>query len=398
MSDPRVSVIVPVHNSEKYLEECLDSILAQTERDIEVICVDDGSTDSSPEILAGYAERDNRLRIIAQECRGAGAARNRGLAEASGTYLSFLDSDDFFEPEMLETAADKLEATGADVVVFETLIYDETRKANRLATWNLRWASIPSEEPFTWREMQGNVFLAFANCAWNKLFRREFVERNGLRFQEISRANDLFFSCSSIALATGICALRKPLVHYRTATGTSLQATKDRDPLAFWEAVKGLRALLVNRGLYEELESSFLDHALDTITYNADSLKTLEGLEELRALVVEHAEPILGLLKRPAEQFADAAQLSQYRSLCTANLTDYLFWRVKEVMRSREQAYWYNDQNAEAARMLRRELREVQSTKESLNDELERIKASTSFRVGLRLTAPARFLKDRLTQ
>ena len=98
----KVSVILPVYNGETYLSECLDAILGQTLKEIEVICVNDGSTDRSPEILREYAARDSRIRVIDQENTGAGAARNNGMAQARGEYLSFLDADDFFEPQMLE--------------------------------------------------------------------------------------------------------------------------------------------------------------------------------------------------------------------------------------------------------------------------------------------------------
>ena len=103
MSNPIVSVIVPVHNAEKYLEQCLESILGQTLGDIEVICVNDRSTDGSAVILDSFAEKDPRLSVLQSPGLGAGGARNIGLRAAKGKYLSFLDADDFFEPDMLVT-------------------------------------------------------------------------------------------------------------------------------------------------------------------------------------------------------------------------------------------------------------------------------------------------------
>ena len=116
--DLKVSVIVPVYNGEKYIEECMDSIVGQTLREIEIICVDDGSTDGSPEILERFRRQDKRVRLISQENAGAGAARNRGFKEAGGEYLSFLDADDFFEPDMLETAYRKAKEQKAQILVF----------------------------------------------------------------------------------------------------------------------------------------------------------------------------------------------------------------------------------------------------------------------------------------
>ena len=97
-----VSVIIPVYNLEKYLKQCLESVVSQTLKDIEILCVNDGSTDSSLEILEEYASRDTRIRIINQENHGAGNARNTGLNIAAGEYLYFLDGDDYIENKTLE--------------------------------------------------------------------------------------------------------------------------------------------------------------------------------------------------------------------------------------------------------------------------------------------------------
>lgn len=110
-----VSVIVPVCNVETYLEQALNTLKSQTLCDIEVICVDDGSTDSSRSIIEGYCERDARFRLMAQNNRGAALARNRGLGEASGKYVIFLDSDDFFEPTLLQRMYERIEEYGADI-------------------------------------------------------------------------------------------------------------------------------------------------------------------------------------------------------------------------------------------------------------------------------------------
>ena len=116
----KVSVIIPVYNAEKYLKQCLNSICRQTLQEIEIICVDDGSTDNSLNILQEYTNADPRIQVLTQKNQGAGAARNYGLRTARGLYLSFLDADDFFEPNMLEEAVNTIELYSADFVVFES--------------------------------------------------------------------------------------------------------------------------------------------------------------------------------------------------------------------------------------------------------------------------------------
>ena len=118
-NNPKVSVIIPVYNTEKYLRECLDSVVNQTLRDIEIICVDDGSTDNSLAILREYETKDSRIKVLTQENINAGAARNKGLSEATGEFLSFLDSDDFFEPDAIERMYECAKSRNAEIVVYQ---------------------------------------------------------------------------------------------------------------------------------------------------------------------------------------------------------------------------------------------------------------------------------------
>ena len=131
----KVSVIIPVYNVEPYLKQCMDSVVGQTLKDIEIICVDDGSTDGSLDILKEYATEDSRIQIIEQKNAGAGAARNNGMRHATGKYLSFLDSDDFFEPRMLEKAYDLAEKDQADFVAYKSDQYHTEKKQFVSADW-----------------------------------------------------------------------------------------------------------------------------------------------------------------------------------------------------------------------------------------------------------------------
>lgn len=113
---PKISVIIPVYNVEKYLPECLDSVLAQTFQDFEIICVNDGSQDSSPDILKTYAEKDKRIRLITQANQGQAIARNRGLGEAEGKWISFMDADDILPPFALQILYDLALQTQVPIV------------------------------------------------------------------------------------------------------------------------------------------------------------------------------------------------------------------------------------------------------------------------------------------
>ena len=123
---PQISVIVPVYNVEPYLPQCLDSVLAQTFEDIEIICVDSISTDASPQILQAYAQKDPRVKVFAlTDIRGLGRGRNRGLDEACGKYVFFLDSDDFLAPEALEVLYQTAERENCDAVCCTNYTYQD---------------------------------------------------------------------------------------------------------------------------------------------------------------------------------------------------------------------------------------------------------------------------------
>ena len=128
MSEIKVSIVMPVYNVQSYLDECLDTLQNQTLKEIEIICVDDGSTDLSPEILKKHQKADSRIKIITQHNSGAAVARNKGFEQVQGEYVLFLDSDDFYKDNMLEVAYKKACASKADITVFRTDEYDAQKK------------------------------------------------------------------------------------------------------------------------------------------------------------------------------------------------------------------------------------------------------------------------------
>ena len=122
---PKVSVIIPVYNSEKYISECLDSVLNQTFKDIEIICIDDGSTDKSFDILNRYNIKEKRITLLTQKNLGQSVARNKALEIAKGEYIYFLDSDDYIEPNLIEECIKKLDETQEGLICFNTEVVGE---------------------------------------------------------------------------------------------------------------------------------------------------------------------------------------------------------------------------------------------------------------------------------
>ena len=268
----KVSVIVPVYNAQDYLEQCIVSILEQTLQEIEVICVDDSSTDRSLEILKKYEKEDSRMRVLTQPNSGAGAARNRGLSQASGEYLSFLDADDFFEPDMLELAYAKAKEDRADMVVFKSDQYHTDSDQFVQVAWTLREKEIPPYTPFNHRQMTDNIFKVFVGWAWDKLFSREFVEKHHLTFQEQRTSNDMLFVFSAVALAKRITIVPKVLAHQRRDAKDSLSKTRENSWHCFYDALTALRQRLTDEGLFPETEKDFINYALHFSLWNLRTL------------------------------------------------------------------------------------------------------------------------------
>lgn len=314
MQIPKVSVILPCYNGEKYLRQCLDSILNQTLGDLELICVDDGSTDRTPEILREYERKDPRVRILVQSNGGAGAARNNGLDHAKGEFLSFLDADDFFEPQMLEEAVKAAESNRADYVVFGADRFEMESDRFVQVPWTIQRQDLPPYMPFSYRQLTGNVFLSFVGWAWDKLYRRSFVEEKNLRFQEQRTTNDMLFVFSGLITAKRIAVVDKVLAHQRRGVGDSLSVTREKSWHCFYDALTALRQRLEQEGIFWELEQDYINYALHFSLWHLNSLAEPSHSKLKKKLLEEWFED-LGIAGKPASYFWSREEYAQYQKL-----------------------------------------------------------------------------------
>ena len=211
----RVSVIVPVYQVEAYLAKCLDSILAQTFTDFELILVDDGTRDDCPRIMTRYAAMDARIRCIHKENGGLSSARNAGLDIARGEYIAFVDSDDTVEPTMLADAVAAAQRTGAQLVIYKDRLVTEDGVQN---------ACLPMKDETLDIDQMGlaNYFYRYwmpyvhGQEAWCRLYRRDIIEQNHLRYAPNDEifAEDTLFSAMYLMHVHTLAALTKPYVNY----------------------------------------------------------------------------------------------------------------------------------------------------------------------------------------
>lgn len=310
----QVSVIIPVYNAEKYLSKCLESVMSQTLQEIEIICVDDGSSDRSLEILKECQEKDGRIKVIAQQNAGAGAARNRGLREASGEYLSFLDADDFFESDMLAEAFETAEKYQADFVVFNSDQYHMDKECFVEVPWVLRMKDIPPYMPFTYRQLTDNVFKTFVGWAWDKLYRRSFVMEHDLWFQEQRTSNDMLFVFSALVVAKRIAIVDKVLAHQRRGGSESLSVTREKSWHCFHDALSALKKRLADEGIFWELEQDYINYALHFSLWHLNSLaEPTHQLLENKLRVEWFAE--FGITDKPESYFYNRKEYAQFAQL-----------------------------------------------------------------------------------
>ena len=223
---PIVSVIIPSYNAADYIAQTLESVLAQTLTDIEVIVVDDGSTDNTRNIVADFANKDPRLMLVEQANQFAGVARNNGMSKARGKYLYFLDADDYIESNALEELVNAIEQHGADIAIAKSEGFDNTTGD----TWTIDGAlnGVDFDRPVAHAEYCDRLFQSFIGWPWDKLFRKEFIDKTALTFQPLRTTNDALFVFCALALADTIVCLDSVLFHHRTNNKNSLEGSRSK--------------------------------------------------------------------------------------------------------------------------------------------------------------------------
>lgn len=274
----KVSVIIPVYNAEKYLRECLESVVNQTLKEIEIICVDDGSTDGSLAILHEYEAKDRRVRILTQKNQYAGIARNHGMKIAQGEYFAFWDSDDLFELNALEEMYRHAIKTEADICLCGSDRFDTVSMQRESMPWMLNLKDV-KQEPFCARDVN-SIFQVTAPAPWSKLFSAAFIRLHDLHFQDTVRINDMYFVYSALALAEKIVYIDKAFIHYRSGQTVNLQSGVTKTPDICCTVHRAICSRLKDESIWNDVKASFYQCVMKNLAYNFKLVENSPGSKQ----------------------------------------------------------------------------------------------------------------------
>jgi len=253
MTDPLVSIIVPVYNVENYISECVESIQKQTYQNLQILLIDDGSTDQSGIMCDAYAEKDRRIRVIHQPNRGLVAARKRGLADAGGKYIGFVDGDDCITPDMYQALTDRMETSGADFVHSGYLEKGGKKAAGVKGVINL--AGRDRKYKFLKDAVLGTGSY-ISPSIWSKLFKADLIKKSYMQVPDANQyGEDLINLCICVMESSKAVLMNAAYYHYRVRKGSlSNRETIDsfKDTVKMYESICGI---LESYGYAQELKS-----------------------------------------------------------------------------------------------------------------------------------------------
>jgi glycosyltransferase involved in cell wall biosynthesis len=323
----KVSVIMPVFNAGEYLSRAAHDVLAQSLEEIELICIDDGSTDDSVRVMNEMQRRDGRVKIITGKNEGASAARNKGLLEASGEYVIFLDADDFYEKDLLKKLYNTAVEHSLDIAVTKFDIYNEDKDQ----------FSPAADEPHSYIFSPGvvtskgehpqHILQSTSGYVWNKLFRMEFLRNKEITFDpELYVFEDVYFVSTAISLAERVERIDDVLIHHRVYSEQSrarlFRKYYSQVPVLY----KKIKDFLMRHGMYIPLAKSYLNLSA-TRCFKIYNLLWADGKERFwNTLHKEYAEEF-GWYRFEKEEF-DSPEV--YEFVANVGLYTYSQYTARE--------------------------------------------------------------------
>lgn len=324
LKEIKISVIMPIYNAGEYLSRAIGDVLSQTLTDIELICVDDGSTDNSASIIEKYKRIDSRVSSVRQNNAGPSIARNKGLEFVTGKYIIFLDADDMYEPTLLQTLYEVAERDNLDVAVARFDIYNESEN-KYITPIDEPHSSIFSPDVVTSKNEHPNYILSSTTgYVWNKLIRSAFLSDKKITFDpDLYVFEDVHFVCSLMALAERVERIDGVLIHHRVYSEQS-RATLFRKYYGQMPVVyKKIRSFLMHHGMYIPLKIGYLNFSAGRC-YKHYNLLWADGKERLWNMLHYGAAAELDWLSHEKSAFESMEVCEFVANVALYNYEEYM--------------------------------------------------------------------------
>ena len=326
---PEVTIIIPIYNASAYIKQCLASDSGQTFRALEILRLDDCSTDDSVEIIRQAAVKDRRIRLmISSRNAGAGAARNKGIELARGKYFFFLDADDFLAPQAIEALYDCAEKQALQLCFCSYAVYDQTagnirKGGNTTESFLERYRG----RTFSWAEVQRFFYQNMFCVPWNRLYQTEFVRNSPIRFPHLKNSEDLFFgeALPVLAVRMGITGLRTPSVYYRVGRPGQVSSTLRNYPHCMTQSLGLLYEFLLAAHRLEGMEKSYHSTALAMLLFSAMA----SGEPDLMVqYITKHGFRQTGMSGLGVEDFANRADYKSYCEFLAVRIAHFDYYAI----------------------------------------------------------------------
>ena len=411
----KVSILLPVYNSEKYLSECLESIRCQTFEDYELICYDDGSSDGSAAILDEYAQNDSRCRVIHAENGGLPHARNTMLRLSSGDYIMYIDADDRYVPQTVESAYNRIFETGADITVFNA--WDFEGVSGELINHQYIFKSIlPKGCEAVSAKMNPviDLFKFTSMVCWNKIYKKSLLTKQLVYFDEDLRSHtDVYFSAVTRLLADKITWTDKRLYRYRRSSMGSLKNINEGSLNAPLDSYVSAKNRLLEAGLLENKDHLryFNLKAFSVFRFNIEFTDSYNTYVAMCKFMQEKGIKSLGLEQENQDYFSDEWDGKFFQHIKEGRWDDFLLElykynhikllkqeQLKSKAKQSEAKAKENEskakENEAKAKHNEAEARENEAkAKRDLHkktEELEKLKNSRSYKLGNAIAKPWR--------
>lgn len=407
---PEVSVIIPAYNAEKYIEQCIRSVLDQTLTDFELIVVDDGSTDSTPDKVRELAGEDERVSLILQQNQYAGVARNNGMSHASGKYLYFLDADDYIAPNLLESMVARMVKTAADVVVCRSRHYYEDTGESAPIDYAL--TLVDTSKVYNQQDLSDVMFRFCVGWPWDKLFKADFVAQHGLQYKPSRSSNDAYFVFCALMLAQQVAFVPEELVYHRTHLSTSIESTRSKSPTDALRAMRDIHQKIEEEdGLGEIFSRSYWNWVALFSVWNLRTLKG-EPFDEYRDIFLEEFYPKIPM--DDPDYFYNYTDWEGVRAIAKSHKDMYgeLVWKQRDDLNTHREL-WDTQARRDQAKKdlvekvdpmeaeladLRNRITAARNAESEARREYGEVLNSRTFKAGEKLAAPlnaARKMKQR---